>query len=166
MRRGAVCLWGLRWGGPVFFTGSKGVPEFFHEVKDEPHTENNQIYLHPLQLYSPANDFFHAEQISNGKSSPLKVLALKFRPSIDSSAPLVHINNDCSLIVQQINLWCKLMMIFFLLHALFLKSSSAPCHFWVHCCRIIICLLPAPLPILWLAPWSFVSNMACSLLRD
>ena len=39
-------------------------------------------------------------------------------------------------------------------------------HFGAPCTRIIICLLPAPLPILWLAPCSFESNRACSLLQD
>ncbi len=38
-------------------------------MEDEPHTENNQIYPHPLQPYSPANNFFHAQQIPNGADS-------------------------------------------------------------------------------------------------
>ena len=39
---------------------------FIYQQEDEPHIENYQIYLHPLQPYSPANNFLHAQQISNG----------------------------------------------------------------------------------------------------
>ena len=39
---------------------------FIYQLEDEPHIENNQIYLHPLQPHSPANNFFHAQHIFNG----------------------------------------------------------------------------------------------------
>ncbi len=52
---------------------------FINQLEDEPHTENNQIYIHPLQPYSPMNNFFHAQQISNGHafSSLMDLLLLK-----------------------------------------------------------------------------------------
>ena len=34
-------------------------------MEDEPQTENNQNCLHPLQSYSPANNFFYAKEILN-----------------------------------------------------------------------------------------------------
>ena len=33
---------------------------------NELHIENNQLYLHPRRPNSPANNFFHAQQIFNG----------------------------------------------------------------------------------------------------
>ena len=39
---------------------------FIYQLEDEPHIENNQIYLHPLQPHSPANNFLRAQQIFNG----------------------------------------------------------------------------------------------------
>ncbi len=55
---------------------------------------------------------------------------------------------------------------FMLLYRIFLCSSTLFIIFGVPYSKIISCLLPAPLPILWLAPCSFVSNWASSLLRD
>ncbi len=34
---------------------------FIYQMEDELRTENIQIYLHPLQLYSLANIFFYAK---------------------------------------------------------------------------------------------------------
>ena len=49
---------------------------------------------------------------------------------------------------------CSMLLIrIFLCSMLLFVIFGAPCY------GIIICLLPAPLPILWLAPSSFVSNI-------
>ncbi len=42
---------------------------FIYQLEDELHIENNQIYLHPFQPHSPANNFFQAQQIFNGQST-------------------------------------------------------------------------------------------------
>ncbi len=58
---------------------------------------------------------------------------------------------------------------FLLLHAPFSNFPllHAPSyHFWFSLLQDYTCLLPAPLPILRLAPCSFVSNRPCSLLWD
>ncbi len=41
---------------------------------DEPHPENNQIYLHPLQSYSLANNFSYAKEILNRTAISLGIL--------------------------------------------------------------------------------------------
>ena len=38
---------------------------FIYQMQDELHTENNQIYLHPLQSYSPVNNISYAKDILN-----------------------------------------------------------------------------------------------------
>ncbi len=37
---------------------------FIYQLEDEPHIENDEIYLHPLQLYSLANKFFMQSKFS------------------------------------------------------------------------------------------------------
>ena len=39
--------------------------QFHDQMEHEPYTENIRVYLHLLQSYSPANNFFHAKEILN-----------------------------------------------------------------------------------------------------
>ena len=55
-----TCIW-----TPVVALKSSFV-SFIYQLEDEPHIENNQIYLQPLQPHSPVNSFFHAQQTFNG----------------------------------------------------------------------------------------------------
>ncbi len=57
---------------------------FIYQLEDEAHTENNQIHLHPLKPYSPANNFYHAQQISNGKKI-MSAIVIAIREAVADS---------------------------------------------------------------------------------